>query len=277
MIKLIATDLDGTLLMPDHVTVSLENTEALREASERGIKTVIASGRTYGVFSNDVRRLGFIDYAIMSNGASLMAFDTATGEPTTHSPVTELPFDVWEKVYTAMSDAGADPEIYAFGKSFMDEGRRSRYASDRLPEELVAELFSHISFVDDVREVLRGRSIEKICSLSVPESTRGALEAALYGNESLSVTTSIPGNIEVNYRGTSKGAALEMLCGLLDIKPSEVMVFGDADNDIEMLKFAEYSFAMGNASPEVKAVARYTALPNTEHGVADAIRKYALT
>lgn len=277
MIKLIATDLDGTLLMPDHVSVSDENIEALKAASERGIKTVIASGRTYEVFSEDVRGLCFIDYAVMSNGASLMRFDTVTGNPLTHSPVTELPYYVWEKVYKIMSDAGADPEIYAFGKSFMDAERQCRYTSDLLPDELVAELLSHISFVDDVLETLKGRSIEKICSLSVPENTRAALESALYNNDSLTVTTSIPGNIEVNYRGTNKGVALAKLCELLDIHPSEVMAFGDAENDIEMLKFAGYSFAMGNASPKVKAISRYTALPNSEHGVAAAIREYALT
>lgn len=276
MIKLIATDLDGTLLLPDHVSVSRENADALRAASEQGIKIVIASGRTHEVFPAGVRNLEFIDYALMSNGSSLMAFDTKTGEPMSHSPVTEIPYDVWDPVFRMMSDAGADPEIYAFGRSFMDLYRGERYGSGLLPDALVAELKSHITFVDDVTETLRGRSIEKICALTIPEENRADLTDALVSDDRLEVTSSIPGNIEVNLRGTSKGRALAMLCDALDITSDEVMALGDAENDIEMLKFAGCSVAMGNATDEAKSVSLYVTETNAEHGVAKAIYKYAI-
>ena len=80
----------------------------------------------------------------------------------------------------------------------------------------------------------------------------------------------------MNLAGTNKGNALRILCEKLGISPDEVMAMGDAENDLEMLRFVGYSVAMGNASDEVKSVARYETDTNDRHGVAKAIRKYAL-
>lgn len=276
MVKLIATDLDGTLLLPDHMSVSEENAEALRLASEKGIKIVIASGRTNDVFPAGVRKLKFIDYALTSNGSSLVTFDTETGEVIDQSSVTEMPYDVWKYVFESMTAAGADPEIYSCGRSFMDSHRCDRYGIGLLPDELVAELKSHITFVDDVRDTLMGKSAEKVCALTIPEENRAELTNLLRCDERLEVTSSIPGNIEVNLKGTSKGRAIAMLCERLGITADEVMTLGDAGNDVEMLKFAGYSVAMGNANAEARAVSKYVTGTNAEHGVAQAIYKYAI-
>ncbi len=276
MIKLIATDLDGTLLLSDHVSVSEENIKALKIAHDNGIKIVIASGRTHEVFPSGIRRIPFIDYALMSNGSSMMAFNPENGEPVSHSPVTEMPYDVWTNAYDIISAAGAHPEIYAFGRSFMDESRRDGFASPVISPALVEELFSHVQFVEDVKDTLNGRSIEKICVLSVPDDTRSEMMTKLSADNRIELTTSIPGNVEVNAKGTGKGKALAMLCDALDIMPDEVMALGDAGNDIDMLKFAGCSVAMENATDEAKSVSKYITKSNVDHGVAEAIYKYAL-
>lgn len=268
-IKLIATDLDGTLLSPDHVSVSDENRRMLRRAAESGVKIVIASGRTDDVFPHDVRTLGFIDYALVSNGSSMISYPDMT-----HTAVSELSYDVWLDIYEKMTAAGADPEIYAHGKSYMDSFRVDRYASSLLSPALVNELKSHITAVDDVRCALRDSSIEKLCVLRVPEDSLDTLTQALFDDERISCTSSIPGNIEVNSAGTSKGAALSVLCRNLGITPDEVMTIGDAGNDIEMLKFAGCSVAMGNASEAAKSAAKYTTDSNNADGVAKAVQKY---
>ena len=163
MVKLIALDLDGTLLMPDHDTVSEENITALREASAKGIKIAIASGRTYGVFSRGVMELDVVDYAIMSNGAAIMTFNNEIEDHDRRAegriPVTEMPYELWCEVFDVMTKHGADPEIYAFGDSHMDRERADRYASGLLTPALVEELKSHINFTDDVRELLRGQDM----------------------------------------------------------------------------------------------------------------------
>lgn len=274
MIKLIATDLDGTLLLPDHVTVSEENIAALKAASEQGIKIVIASGRTHGVFSKGVAELDMVDYAIMSNGAALMSYDH--GQALDRSPVTEMPYDVWTHAYDIIASAGAHPEIYAFGASFMDESRRDGFASPVITPALVEELKSHVGFVYDVKTELCGKSAEKICVLSVPEDTRDRMMAELRTDERIALVNSIPGNVEVNAQGTGKGKALAILCDRLGIKPEEVMALGDAENDLDMLRFAGCSVAMGNASDEVKAESRFVTDRSEDHGVAKAIYKYAI-
>ena len=274
MIKLIATDLDGTLLCADSVTVSDENIAALCAASAQGIKIVVASGRTHGVFSKGVAELDIIDYAIMSNGAAIMKYEN--GKALDRMPVTEMPYEVWTKAYDLISDAGAHPEMYAKGRSFMDEARNDNFTSPIISPALVAELKSHAGFVPDTKAELLGTSAEKICVLSVPEENRESLMEYLEADDRICCTNAIPGNLEVNAAGTSKGNALAMLCEKLGITPDEVMAFGDAANDMDMLRFAGCSVAMGNASDEVKGICRYVTGTNVEHGVAQAIYKYAI-
>ena len=74
----------------------------------------------------------------------------------------------------------------------------------------------------------------------------------------------------------SKGAALQALCAKLDLGPGEVMAFGDAGNDLEMLSWAGWSFAMENGTDEAKAAARYLAPANVDAGVGRMVEKYVL-
>lgn len=76
--------------------------------------------------------------------------------------------------------------------------------------------------------------------------------------------------------GTTKATALSRLAEILNIKPSEIMATGDANNDIEMLQFAGLGIAMGNASDYVKSLADDVTASNEEDGVARAIEKYIL-
>jgi len=274
MIKLIATDLDGTLLLPDHITVSEENFNALKAASAKGIKIIIASGRTHGVFSSGVNEIDFIDYAIMSNGSAIMIYEN--GIATECIPVTEMPYEVWTSAYDIIAAAGAHPEIYAQGRSFMDESRSDGFKSPVIAPALVEELKSHVGFVTDVKKALCGKGAEKICVLTVPEETREDMMEKLRADQRITLTSSIPGNVEVNAAGTGKGRALSILCERLGIAPDEVMALGDAGNDIDMLRFAGCSVAMGNATDEAKKASRYVTDRSEDHGVAKAVYKYAI-
>ena len=78
MIRLIAVDLDGTLLDDDHLTVPERSRQALRRAAEQGVQLAICSGRTLALLQNVLAQVPQIRYAVVSNGAA--AADTATGE-----------------------------------------------------------------------------------------------------------------------------------------------------------------------------------------------------
>ena len=82
--------------------------------------------------------------------------------------------------------------------------------------------------------------------------------------------------MELTAPGVNKGSAVQALCARLGLAPEQVMAFGDAGNDLELLRWAGWSFAMGNASDEAKAAARYVTGSNTEAGVAMAVERYFL-
>ena len=82
--------------------------------------------------------------------------------------------------------------------------------------------------------------------------------------------------MELAAGGVNKGTALQALAAHLGLGPEQVMAFGDAGNDLEMLSWAGWSFAMDNASPQAKAAAKYRTAANTEAGVGQAVEKYVL-
>ena len=92
----------------------------------------------------------------------------------------------------------------------------------------------------------------------------------------LTAVTAFPGNLELNAPGVNKGAAVQGLCARRGWSAEQVMAFGDAGNDLELLSWAGWSFAMANATDQAKAAARYVTGSNTEAGVAMAVERYFL-
>lgn len=268
-IKLIATDLDGTLLQGDHVTVSKQNIDVLTHASENGILFAIATGRTWGIISNVARQVPAASYAIMSNGASI--YDVGSKNLI---PVGELPFDLWNPIYMYLKQNGCVSEIYHNGKSYLEQNLLSSYKSPYLPSDFTDELKSHITAVESIEIALENKPIEKINILFTPSENCEQVYNTLKNRNDIYVTSSLPGNMEINLKGINKAYALKRLCLNLKISSDEVMAFGDADNDLEMLEWAKWSFAMGNANEKVKKTAHFITEANTENGVAKAVHKY---
>lgn len=95
----------------------------------------------------------------------------------------------------------------------------------------------------------------------------------IFGYE-VEATTSGNGNIDVIKKGANKGAAMEYLLDRWDLSGDNLMAFGDGDNDIEMIKLAKYSYAMDNASENLKKEAKYITKSNDEDGVLDTIIEF---
>lgn len=114
----------------------------------------------------------------------------------------------------------------------------------------------------------------KVLFAIAPEAMAGLVEpiAAPFRDE-LDFVQSSPFYLEANARGVGKGSALASLCARLGIAPAEVLAFGDAQNDISMLEFAGRGVAMGNACPELKAVADEITTTNDEDGIAETLRR----
>ena len=150
------------------------------------------------------------------------------------------------------------------------------FHNDSLPPAFIERLIARLTIVDDLEESLAGQTIEKVNVFSMPEENYEPLLAALHQTGLFEVSSAIIGNMEVNARGVEKGAGLKRLCTELHIEPENVMAFGDATNDLGMLRWAKWSFAMENAHEQAKSAARYKTASNEEDGVAQAIERHVL-
>lgn len=267
-VKLIITDLDGTLLGEDHQTISERNKRALERAAEKGIVIAIGSGRTYAVLKSVLAQTDAIDYVMMSNGAALR--NNRTGEQT---QIGEIPYTLWRPLYDLLKKYEAVFEVYYEGYSYIEKESRERFVNEWIPESFLEELTENMIEVESLPEFLEGKSLEKFDVIQTPEEHVEALTHELAKHPEYIITSSIPGNMEINLAGVDKGQGTLGLCRLLGIGPEEVLAFGDANNDLAMMQTAGYAYAMGNASREIKEAAKYETVSNENDGVAVIIEK----
>lgn len=270
-IRLICLDMDGTLLDDDHATVPPRNVAALRAAAERGAAVTIASGRAWSLLRGVNAQLGVTRYAVLSNGAAVL--DVETGEWLYRRP---LDPDARRAVLTLLLDWGLPFEVYCEGENYIQRDRAERVIGSALSPEFAQVLRTCSHFPEDLNAALEGKDVEKIHIFRVPPERRQELLDAAEAWGPLAVTTSFGENMELTAPGVNKGTAVQALCARLDLAPEQVMAFGDAGNDLELLRWAGWSFAMGNASDEAKAAARYTTGSNREGGVGMAVEEYLL-
>ncbi|CBY02800.1 hydrolase, haloacid dehalogenase-like family [Listeria monocytogenes serotype 7 str. SLCC2482] len=268
MYKLIAIDIDGTLLTDDH-KVTDEVKEAIRQAKLKGVKVVLCTGRPLVGVENyltdlELREEG--DYVISFNGAFVQ--DTFTKEVISHLT---LGIDDLKEIYQMSLDSNLhmhffdDKALYTpnreIGKYTIVEayltGSQLIYKEiENVPEDFI---MSKAMFIEEAPELEVG--IAKI-----PESFR----------EKYHLVRSTPFYLEILNRDASKGNAVKELSEKLGIKQSEVICIGDQENDVPMLEFAGLGIAMGNAPERIKQLADYTTASNNDSGVAKAIQKFVL-
>lgn len=273
-IRLIAMDMDGTLLGKTRGVIPPENLRALQAASARGIQLCLASGRAPDDVSFHAVDAGLDVHVIALNGGVML--DKPLGQVVSSHFLPEaaargiydlinqanLPCAIFSEHTVALSC----PESYSgvpkltWG-TFMDRpGGRTLVTDD--PAVLQRSLSRVSKFV--------------VTAYTEPERLPPLKAALALHYPQAEVTSSGEGNIEINPAGVNKGAALRSLAQRLGIPMAQVMALGDHDNDVSMLAAAGYGVAMGNATPDALAAAAYQTLPCLENGVAAAIRCLAL-
>lgn len=270
-IRLICLDMDGTLLDDDHATVPQRNITALRAAAERGAAAVISSGRAWDLLREVDAQLGVTKYAVLSNGAAVL--DVTSGEwlyrnclsDQTRIPLIDLLLE-WELPF----------EVYCQGKNYIQQDRRELVLASAATPQFRQILANYSQFPAYLNDALPAGTVEKIHVFYVPPERRQELVERALGWGPLSVATSFQNNMEFTAPGVNKGTAVQALCTRLGLGPEQVMAFGDAGNDLELLRWAGWSFAMANATEEAKAAARYVTGTNHEAGVGMAVEQYLL-
>lgn len=274
--KLICIDMDGTLLNSEK-EVSHRNKRALINASERGVKVVISSGRAYNF------AVPFVDYTekeipiITANGA--MVKEKNSGKVLYKKilgSVTAL------KVYQVFKKYHMPVAYFSHDSIFTEEGNHTFSLYKRvnliLPEELRFKVILHHSLEEWEETFLRyNDDILKCLVLDDDKDkiykARKEIEDTI---EEVEVTSSGENVIEINSKGVSKGRAVELLAGIYNIKKEEIICIGDGENDISMLQAAGMSVAMGNAPAIVKEKAKFITDSNDEDGVAKVIERLVL-
>lgn len=274
MIRLIAFDLDGTMLRKNS-ELSEANRNALVAAAEKGVLLVPTTGRLLSFMPKNLMDIPQVRYLVCSNGA--MVYDRQEEKVLATDLIpTELAVRAME-VYDSF---GVYYEFYDRGDAvtFIDNVRLGKEVY-RFPEDRLRFLKKNYrAKVEDQKTYIRANGIcpEKINTQFVPPEIRGDLIRALREVGGLEIASSYPDTMELNAPGVSKAKGLEMLCGILDIDRQDVMTMGDGENDEPMLRWAGLSVAMGNAGESTKAIANYVTDDVDRDGAARAIERFIL-
>lgn len=268
-IRLIATDLDGTLLGKGSALLP-ENTAALRRAANSGILIAIVSGRLPAVCSRLARDMGLDACHIIGlNGTQI--WDAPFGRETYRSAFSpEVAAACWhvfdrERVPVTLYTPGGVHTNQRFDTPERDARYRANFAGAGVTVEIGA---------DAVARGLSASALKFLVKLPEGAAQEAAVRAGLRGIEGIALTSSKEGTLEVMQAGIDKAWGLARLAGSLGIDAAGVMAFGDYDNDLAMLAWAGAGIAMGNASPQAKRTAGRVTATNEEAGVALAINAY---
>lgn len=281
MIKLIASDMDGTLL-DAHMSISTENTEAIRMANELGIEFMVATGRNAQEARAALDEAGIDCAMITLNGAQV--FDRSGKSLFTvpiPSPQAMTVMDILDAngiYYEVATNQGLYSEsqpkrIESFASSIATHMPHLTYKMAIAMASANLELL-HITYVDSIRELLLDDKLEVlkiICFHTEGPRILGPVGKEISNLGELAVTSSGQNNLEVNHKNAQKGIAVAHVAHERGITLDEVMTIGDNFNDVSMLQTAGVSFAMGNAKIEVKDYAKYLTDTNLESGVGKAI------
>ncbi|HEU1211524.1 TPA: HAD family hydrolase [Streptococcus pneumoniae] len=234
MIKVIATDMDGTLLDARGQLDLPRLEKILDQLDQRGIRFVIATG-------NEIHRMRqllspLVDRVVLvvANGARI--------------------FENNELIQAQTGDFVKEGTIFTDLESFMTP-------------EMIEKFYQRMQFVDELTSDLFG-GVLKMSMVVGEERLSSVLEEinALFDGRVRAVSSGY-GCIDILQAGIHKAWGLEELLKRWDLKSQEIMAFGDSENDVEMLEMAGIAYAMENADEKAKAVATALAPANSQGGV----------
>ena len=283
MIKLIASDMDGTLLNSDH-KIPKENIELIKFAQKNGIQFVVATGRAYYEALPALNDESIKCDVISFNGGII--YDK-NGNIINITPMKlkdlyytieilkslEISYQLYTKntIYTNSieTDITAYIDLIRANGEEPNEQHLRQEARNRLA-------LGHITEVDNIELYLNQENNPAIKVIGISndlEKLKHATEL-LSGNDNISVTSSGANNVEIMDKKATKGEALKIVADIHDINLRNAIAIGDNLNDQAMLDIVEYSIAMKNGNKKLKKTAKFiTEKTNSEGGVADSVMK----
>lgn len=280
MIKLIASDMDGTLLNNRH-EIDDETVEAIRKAEESGIIFAISTGREYDNVEPFLKKHNIRCQCVLMNGAEYRDEDGKIIEEINieNDKCREI-IDILQRekvsariftnkgIYTSDTEEEALKEMtyrtLAFNPDMSVE--QAREEAKKQP------YFTQLKYIKDMEEFLNSNiEIRKFVAFHNNIELINKMKDVIGKIEGLAVSSSFVDNIEITDYSAQKGLILAKVSKEMGIENDEVMVLGDSFNDYSMFTEFTETVAMENAIPEIKKIAKYITDTNDNLGVAKAI------
>lgn len=280
MIRLIASDMDGTLLNNDH-DIDKETVEAIKKANEAGIIFAISTGREYESVKDILDRHDIKSQCVLSNGAEYR------DENGNILDVVNIEEESARKVIKILEENKLSARIFTSEGVFTTSTReealkevvfRTMSFNPSLTENEAREVaenlgfFTSLQYVEDIQALFeKGLEIRKFVAFHKDIELIDEMKKVISKIDGLAISSSFRDNIEITDIKAQKGIILEKVANKMKIPKEEVMILGDSFNDYSMFEIFEETVAMKNAIPEVKAIAKYITDSNDKLGVAKAI------
>lgn len=240
-IKLIALDIDGTLLN-EQGEIPPQNYDAIKAAEALGITVLLTTGRTMMRSRDYAMALKLSSYMVTVNGS-----------------------EIWDAQGNLLERTLLQTEKMKELLQVVD-----KYS---LPFKAVC---SESMWLNEIPSRIDDFKWMAILMFFEDAKLREEILQNLQMKTGIEISNSSPNNIEINAKGINKARAIDKVCQLLHISMDEVMAIGDSLNDLEMIKAAKIGVAMGNAQEVVKREANWITESNNNHGVAVALEKWVL-
>ncbi len=269
MVKMVVCDMDGTLLNSD-LKISLESLQAIEGLREKGIRFCIATGRPEQLLKEYVAPLKMEDLMIMYNGSVI-------GHPFKDEKLYELCLEKNDirDIIRYCEKNGVLNMIYTQDKIISKPNWRVDYFKER-NKKLEKKNKSVFTNLYDIDKTINENKVNKILLIEKDKEKHQIIIEKLKQFKNIKVVASQKGFIDINPIGSSKGKAVQILAKHFGYNLSEIVIFGDQDNDVSMLEIAGISVAMANGSENAKNISDYITDSNDDNGFANWVNKILL-
>jgi len=290
MYKLVAIDLDGTLLN-SFSEISEKNKNTIQKAMDAGVEVVLASGRIVNSIRNFCQEIGNMNYLVAGNGSNI--YDIKNEELIYNKYMDKEKVLKLVKIceensifYSVYTEHGIITKSLNYNVLFYHKENANKTEEKKININVTEDLYKYIEnstlekfpklvICDHDKGVFNNimktlRQVKHIDVLDVGHMSRKFIEN---GTEIVPIEYFYT---EITNENVNKWDALQFLIEKLGIKPEEVMAIGDNVNDIKMIENAGLGIIMDNSAPYIKELADVVVADNNSDGVAEAIEKYVL-
>jgi Cof subfamily protein (haloacid dehalogenase superfamily) len=280
MIKLIASDMDGTLLNNNH-DIDKETVKAIRKAEDAGIIFAISTGREYESVKELLDKHNIKAQCVLLNGAEYRdengnILDAINIREENAKKIVEilkknkLPARIFtdKGVFTTSTKEEAFQEI-VFRTMILNPALTEDEAREMVQKQ---GFLTCLQYIDDIAKFFEsGIAVKKVVAFNKDIELIDKIKKAMAEIKGLEISSSFRGNIEITDIDAQKGIILEKVAKKMSIAIEDVMIMGDSFNDYSMFEIFDETVAMKNAIPEIKVIAKYITDSNDNLGVAKAI------